>query len=63
MLIPEDNTYNEIREKSVRQWLDEMSQHGNLYAFAQQEAKYENVTVIYSLTFDENMKLVGLYIR
>ena len=43
--------------------MDEMSQHGNLYAFAQQEAKYENVTVVYSLTFDENMKLVGLYIR
>ena len=23
----EDNTYNEIREKSVRQWLEEMSEH------------------------------------
>lgn len=22
-----DNTYNEIREKSVRQWLEEMSEH------------------------------------
>ena len=43
--------------------MDEMNQHGNVYAFAQQEVKYENVTVIYSLTFDENMKLVGLYIR
>ena len=30
MLIPEDNTYNEIREKSVRQWLDEMSQHEDI---------------------------------
>lgn len=27
MLIKEDNTYNEIREKSIRQWLEEMSQH------------------------------------
>lgn len=43
--------------------MDEMNQHGNVYAFAQQEVKYENVTVIYSLTFDENMKLVGLHIR
>ena len=43
--------------------MDEMNQHGNVYAFAQQEVKYENVTVIYSLTFDENMNLVGLYIR
>ncbi len=27
MLIKEDNTYNEIREKSIRQWLEEMSMH------------------------------------
>lgn len=30
MLIPEDNTYNEIREKSVRQWLQEMSKHEDI---------------------------------
>ena len=30
MLIPEDNTYNEIREKSVRQWLQEMSTHEDI---------------------------------
>lgn len=30
MLIPEDNTYNEIREKSVRQWLQEMSAHEDI---------------------------------
>ncbi len=27
MFIKEDNTYNEIREKSIRQWLQEMSVH------------------------------------
>lgn len=27
MFIKEDNTYNEIREKSIRQWLQEMSAH------------------------------------
>ncbi len=27
MFIKEDNTYNEIREKSIRQWLQEMSIH------------------------------------
>lgn len=27
MFIPEDNTYNEIRERSLAQWLDEMEQH------------------------------------
>ena len=30
MLIPEDNTYNEIREKSVKQWLQEMSAHEDI---------------------------------
>lgn len=27
MFIPEDNTYNDIREKSLNQWLAEMEQH------------------------------------
>lgn len=27
MLFKEDNTYNDIREKSLLQWLDEMEQH------------------------------------
>ena len=27
MFTREDNTYNEIREKSLLQWLDEMEQH------------------------------------
>lgn len=27
MFLKEDNTYNDIREKSLLQWLDEMEQH------------------------------------
>ncbi len=27
MFIPEDTTYNDIREKSLNQWLTEMEQH------------------------------------
>ena len=27
MFFKEDNSYNDIREKSLNQWLDEMSQH------------------------------------
>ncbi len=27
MFIKEDNTYNDIREKSLQQWLSEMEQH------------------------------------
>lgn len=30
MFIKEDNTYNDIREKSIRQWLDEMSKHEDI---------------------------------
>lgn len=30
MIIKEDNTYNDIREKSIRQWLDEMSGYPDL---------------------------------
>ena len=27
MFIKDDNTYNDIREKSLNQWLDEMEKH------------------------------------
>lgn len=27
MFLPQDNTYNDIREKSLNQWLEEMEQH------------------------------------
>lgn len=27
MFFPQDNTYNDIREKSLNQWLEEMEQH------------------------------------
>ena len=27
MFIQEDNTYNDIRDKSLNQWLDEMERH------------------------------------
>ena len=30
MFTREDNTYNEIREKSLLQWLDEMEQHEDI---------------------------------
>ena len=30
MFLKEDNTYNEIREKSLMQWLDEMEKHQDI---------------------------------
>lgn len=30
MFIQEDNTYNEIRQKALMQWLEEMGQHEDI---------------------------------
>ena len=30
MFIKDDNTYNDIREKSLLQWLDEMENHEDI---------------------------------
>lgn len=30
MFFKEDNTYNEIRRKSLEQWLDEMEKHADI---------------------------------
>lgn len=30
MFLQEDNTYNNIRDKSLQQWLDEMSRHEDI---------------------------------
>ena len=30
MFFKDDNTYNDIREKSIRQWLDDMSSHEDI---------------------------------
>ena len=30
MFIQEDNTYNDIRDKSLNQWLDEMERHEDI---------------------------------
>ena len=30
MFIKDDNTYNDIREKSLNQWLDEMEKHEDI---------------------------------
>lgn len=30
MFLQEDNTYNDIRQKSLNQWLDEMEKHDDI---------------------------------
>lgn len=41
----------------------EFKQRGQLFAMAQVSVIYENVSVIYSISFDKEMKLAGVYIR
>ncbi|MCH5255373.1 MAG: DUF3887 domain-containing protein [Lachnospiraceae bacterium] len=41
----------------------EFKQGGKLYAIAQVGVTYENVDVIYTISFDEDMKLAGVFMR
>ena len=41
----------------------EVIQNDEHYAIAQVTVSYENVNVVYTLTYDADMKLAGLYMR
>lgn len=41
----------------------EFKQQGQTFVMAQVNVSYENVNVIYSITFDKEMKLAGIYMR
>lgn len=41
----------------------EMNQKGQKFAVIQLDSSYENISVIYTLTFDSEMKLAGIYMR
>lgn len=44
-------------------YMQEVEQQGVHYVVTQVAASYENVTVTYTITFDENMKLAGIYMK
>ena len=44
-------------------YMAETKQKGNLYAVAQTTVEYENVSVTYTVSFDSDLKLAGLYMR
>lgn len=46
-----------------KSYMIEMSQMGKKYATVQINASYENVSVMYTITFDKDMKLAGFYVR
>lgn len=41
----------------------EIKQRGQIYALAQMTVTYENVTVTYTISFDKNMELAGLFMK
>lgn len=41
----------------------EFKQGGKLYAIAQVSVTYDNVDVIYTISFDEDMRLAGVFMR
>lgn len=44
-------------------YMAEVSQRGKAYVLVQLNASYENVSVTYTLTFNSEMQLVGLYMK
>ena len=44
-------------------YMQEVRQMSQSFAVTQVTVTYENVSVVYTITFDENMKLAGLYMR
>ena len=47
----------------INEYATEVIQNGEHYAIAQVTVSYENVNVVYTLTYDADMKLAGLYMR
>lgn len=43
--------------------VQEIKQQGKSYAAAQVLAAYENVTILYTISFDQEMRLAGIYMK
>lgn len=50
-------------QKFGKCYMQELKQQGKIYAVVQIYAAYENLGVTYTLSFDENMQLSGLYMK
>lgn len=44
-------------------YMSEIRQMGKTYAVVQMNASYENINVTYTISFDEEMKLAGFYVK
>lgn len=51
------------RESFGKIYTCELKQQGQIFATAQVSVSYENVNVTYTITFDKEMKLAGIYLK
>lgn len=69
----EGNTFSQAKATISENWgdfksyghfyLSQIKQQGKNYAVGQVTVTYENVSVTYTLTFDEDLNLAGIYIK
>lgn len=71
LLVPE--TFEQIKKSIGNDWGQletfgkiytcELKQQGQTFAMAQASVSYENVNVTYTITFDKDMKVAGIYLK
>ena len=47
----------------VKVYMQGLKQKGKVMVVTQVDAVYENVSVVYTISFDEDLRLGGLYMR
>jgi len=65
MFVKEDNTYNDIREKSLMQWLAEMEQHEDIAVRGGVKLCREYVEYLYEKTkkLEQENELKNQYLK
>ena len=68
-----EETFKPIKEQISKDWgtfqslgkpyMVEMTQQGKVFAVVQVSAIYENISVTFTITFDPDMRLAGLYMK
>ena len=59
-IMPNAGAFVEFSSESV---VEQKDKDGNVFAVSVIVAKYENQKVTYTISFDENMKLIGFYLK
>lgn len=60
--IPMSDDWGE-RMAFGKTYMQGIKQRGRVFVVTQTDVMYENISVVYTITFDENLTLAGIYIR